>query len=39
MPYTKQLRNWIQRFSVDSALIATLALPALLLISTELARS
>ena len=37
MSYTTQIRNWIQRFSLDAVLIATLALPAFLLVSTEIA--
>jgi hypothetical protein len=39
MPFTKQIRNWIRSFSLDAALIATLALPALLLLATEIAHS
>ena len=39
MPFTKRIRNWIRSFSLDAALIATLALPALLLLATELAHS
>jgi hypothetical protein len=39
MPYTKQIQNWIRSFSLDAALIATLALPAVVLVLTELAHS
>ena len=39
MPYTKQIRNWIRGFSLDAALIATLALPAFLFLATEIAHS
>jgi imidazolonepropionase-like amidohydrolase len=37
MTYARQIRSWLQRFSLDAVLFATLALPAFLLVSTEIA--